>query len=100
MDDRSNVFYSSEGNPEVWETKPDGYFTEEEWKAAHPEPPIQEELNAARRAGIISRLAVIDQESIRPLRALAKGTTMDYDREKLVALESEAVKLREELEAL
>lgn len=32
------VFYSPEGNPEVWEQKPDGYFTPEEWDVAHPDP--------------------------------------------------------------
>ena len=39
-------FYSPEGNFEVWDTKPDGYFTEEEWREAHPEPvyvPTKEE---------------------------------------------------------
>ena len=34
-----NVFYSPEGNPEVWDTKPDGYFTEEEWEAWNPLQP-------------------------------------------------------------
>ena len=34
----SNVYYSPDGNPEIWETKPDGYFTPEEWAAAHPTP--------------------------------------------------------------
>jgi hypothetical protein len=32
------TFYSSTGNPEVWAEKPDGYFTPEEWTAAHPPP--------------------------------------------------------------
>lgn len=31
-------FYSPEGNFEVWEKKPKGYFTVEEWQAAHPSP--------------------------------------------------------------
>ena len=34
----SNVYCSPDGNPEIWETKPDGYFTAEEWHAAHPAP--------------------------------------------------------------
>lgn len=42
------TFYSSNGNPEVWAKKPKGYFTEEEWKKAHPDPeptpPTEEEL--------------------------------------------------------
>jgi len=43
-------YYSPEGNYEVWEEKPDGYFTLEEWLELHPselpEPyvPTPEEL--------------------------------------------------------
>ena len=39
-------FYSPKGNFEVWDKKPEGYFTEEEWKQLHPEPvyvPTKEE---------------------------------------------------------
>ena len=32
-------YYSPQGNFEVWETKPDGYFTEAEWAEMHPTPP-------------------------------------------------------------
>ena len=32
-------YYSPEGNPEIWDTKPEGYFTEEEWEKLHPIPP-------------------------------------------------------------
>lgn len=28
----TNTYFSPEGNPEVWEVKPKGYFTPEEWK--------------------------------------------------------------------
>lgn len=37
-------FYSPEGNYEVWESKPEGYFTEDEWLELHPpkEPEPQE----------------------------------------------------------
>lgn len=39
------TFYSPDGNPEVWEIKPDGYYTPEEWAALHPPPePTLEEL--------------------------------------------------------
>lgn len=43
-------FYSPQGNFEVWDEKPDGYFTEEEWAEFHPpEPyvPTKEEKLAA-----------------------------------------------------
>lgn len=36
------------GNHEVWDTKPTGYYTEEEWAALHPAPkPTKEEKLAA-----------------------------------------------------
>ena len=39
------TFFSPNGNPEVWNEKPDGYFTPEEWRALHPPPePTLEEL--------------------------------------------------------
>lgn len=30
-------FYSPDGNIEVWDVKPYGFFTEDEWKTNHPE---------------------------------------------------------------
>ena len=42
------TFFSPTGNFEVWDKKPDGYYTEDEWYAAHPTPipppPTVEEL--------------------------------------------------------
>lgn len=32
-------YYSPEGNYEVWDSKPDGYYTEEEWSELHPPVP-------------------------------------------------------------
>lgn len=31
-------YYSPKGNLEVWDTKPEGYYTEEEWAELHPAP--------------------------------------------------------------
>lgn len=31
-------FYSPTGNLEIWQEKPDGYFTTEEWAELHPAP--------------------------------------------------------------
>lgn len=34
-------YYSPEGNPEVWDKKPQGYYTVEEWQELHPYvPPV------------------------------------------------------------
>lgn len=35
-------YYSPSGNLEVWDTKPEGYFTEAEWAELHPAPPPPE----------------------------------------------------------
>lgn len=44
------TFYNPEGNAEVWATKPDGYYTLEEWAALHPPPtPSLDELKTAKR---------------------------------------------------
>jgi hypothetical protein len=36
------TYYNPNGNPEVWDTKPDGYYTEAEWAEMHPAPPPPE----------------------------------------------------------
>ena len=33
------TYYNPNGNPEVWDTKPEGYFTPEEWAELHPPVP-------------------------------------------------------------
>jgi hypothetical protein len=44
------TYYNPNGNPEVWDTKPDGYYTVEEWQELHPPVPYvptkEEQLNA------------------------------------------------------
>lgn len=43
-------YYSPDGNIEVWDTKPDGYYTVDEWQELHPyiQPtPTKEEQIAA-----------------------------------------------------
>lgn len=45
------TFFSPKGNPEVWATKPDGYYTPEEWATLHPMPaPTFEEVKALKIA--------------------------------------------------
>ena len=48
------TFYSPEGNPEVWEKKPKGYFTPEEWDTAHPPVNIEMSLDDLKAAKIAS----------------------------------------------
>lgn len=53
------VYYSSEGNPEIWEEKPLGYLSEEEWEQAHPEVIPEITLEEAKALKLIQ----IDRET-------------------------------------
>jgi hypothetical protein len=55
---------------------------------------------AMRRAEILARLAEIDAASVRPLRAIAQGDTVQADHDRLAALDAEAASLRTELAGL
>ena len=49
------IYYSPNGNAEVWQTKPDGYFTPAEWAALHPQPePTLEEVRESKMAEMMS----------------------------------------------
>jgi hypothetical protein len=65
-----------------------------------PAPPSPEELAQARIAAIKAELEEIDRQSIRPLRAIAKGVATDEDTDKLAELEGRAEGLRAELAEL
>ena len=69
------------------------------WSDTPPEP-TPEERNAQRRAEILARLKEIDADSVRPLRAIANNEAVQADRDKLAALDAEAVTLRQELAGL
>jgi hypothetical protein len=49
---------------------------------------------AVRLEQIDARLAAIDAEALRPLRAVVTGAATQFDTDKLAALESEAAALR------
>ena len=36
-------YYNPDGNLEVWDEKPQGYYTVEEWQEMHPAPPPSKE---------------------------------------------------------
>lgn len=54
----ADIYYSPDGNPEIWEEKPAGYLTAGEWKEAHPlpvpDPPTLEEAKAAKLDEIVA----------------------------------------------
>lgn len=60
----------------------------------------QEKVNSKRKNEIYFRLSGIDIEALRPLRAVALGNAVNFDTEKLEALEKEANELRLELKDL
>lgn len=68
-------YFSPDGNPEVWDEKPSGYYTEEEWAALHPapEPPLDE----VKAAKIAELKGVRDAKEVEPI-ATNKGL-FDYD---------------------
>ena len=68
-------YYSPQGNLEVWDTKPDGYYTVEEWAALHPapEPPLDE----VKAAKIDELKGVRDMKEVKPITT-DKGV-FDYD---------------------
>lgn len=62
--------------------------------------PTAEQLTEQRKAEIKARLVEIDNESIRPLRAIASNTAVKFDNDKLNSLEAERVDLTNELVTL
>ena len=62
-----------------------------------PEPPTQEALAEQRVQAIHSTLDRLDRSSVRPMRAMLKGTHTEFDTEKLAEIEAQAEALRAEL---
>jgi hypothetical protein len=62
--------------------------------------PTAEQLAEQRRDEILSRLAQIDMDLIRPLDARDEGTATGYDTQKLADLRAEKRTLRAELAEL
>jgi hypothetical protein len=94
-------------------TCPSGYFTDTEFIteddiesgvaeliAATFSPKTQAEKDTERKSTILTRLSAIDTERIRPLAAIATQTAVQFDHDKLAALEEEAATLRAELATL
>jgi hypothetical protein len=51
-------YYSLDGNLEVWETKPNGYYTVEEWQELHPAPAPPEPTTEEKLAELDSQYNV------------------------------------------
>ena len=68
-------YYSPDGNIEVWNDKPAGYYTEEEWAALHPPPAPT--LDEAKAAKIDELKSIRDTKEVEPITT-GKGI-FDYD---------------------
>ncbi len=68
-------YYAPNGNLEVWNKKPNGYYTVEEWEALHPtpEPPLDE----VKAAKIDELKGTRDMKEVEPVTT-DKGV-FDYD---------------------
>ncbi|UQZ90704.1 hypothetical protein C4J81_16435 [Deltaproteobacteria bacterium Smac51] len=110
MDDtqKTTIYYSPNGNPEVWVEKPQGYFTEQEWLNRHPEPePTVADTIALRMSELQTKLDALDAEFLttRVLAGLALGDEYalgEYDKHEKLAkpLRDQWRSLKDELDSL
>lgn len=70
-------YYSPSGNCEVWDAKPTGYLTEEEWAALHPPPPPPEPTPADLIAEYDAALEARIDDALRA-RGYTKREPSDY----------------------
>ena len=84
-------YYSPQGNIEVWEDKPSGYFTIEEWQELHPAPLPPEPTTEEKLAQLDSEYQSQKQELISQYTDdMLHGDTeaMDADREAMTKLDA------------
>lgn len=86
-----STFYSPTGNPEVWASKPDGYFTPEEWATLHPAPkPTLEEVREFK----LNELASSFNQRVSGSVMTTGGYKMQFDTTDAIKMEG-AIKLLE-----
>lgn len=86
-----STFYSPTGNPEVWNEKPNGYYTPEEWAALHPAPkPTLEEVRESK----FSELAYSFDQRVSGFITTTGGYKMQFDTSDAIKMEG-AIKLLE-----
>ncbi len=74
--DNMPTFYSPNGNAEVWTSKPNGYYTLEEWRALHPEPePTLEEVCESK----LSELVYSFNQRVSGVVQTSQGYSMQFD---------------------
>ena len=100
------TYFSPTGNPEVWEAKPAGYFTQEEWERAHHAPiPTLNEIKQDKLAEIATAYDSVLAYVIAPegkdalAAALAVADFTADDPEGLAFIRAQLAGRKEELEA-
>jgi hypothetical protein len=93
-------YYSPTGNFEVWETKPDGYYTENEWKELYPEP-----IYVSTKAEKLMQLEVQYEADKQEIKKYLMDAILSGDDETVAELKEEMADIeagyqskREELE--
>lgn len=85
-------YYSPDGNIEVWEEKPQGYYTVEEWEEMHPapappEPTTEEKIEALDHQYNSDKAILMSQYT---------EADIDGDEELKTSVKAELVALREQ----
>lgn len=88
-------YYSPEGNLEVWDTKPEGYFTEEEWAELHPAPPAPEPTTEEKLAALDAQYNADKAELV----AQYTDSLMHDDEETAEAIKQEMAELDAQYDA-
>lgn len=97
-DKSGGLFWLDDGDVDGWKSQEWQGVSEGEAEAIRED--IRADMPVDRRSQIAARMAQIDAESIRALRAVARGKAVKADADKLGALETEAEALRMELAAM
>lgn len=84
------TFYSPDGNAAVWASKPEGYYTLEEWQTLHPAPkPTLEEVRESK----LSELAYSFNSRVSGFITTTGGYKMQFDT-------SDAIKMQGAIQLL
>lgn len=91
----SNKYYSPDGNLEVWDTKPEGYYTESEWAEMHPAPPPPEPTKEEKLAALDAQYNADKAELV----AQYTDSLMHDDEETAEAIKQEMAELDAQYDA-
>lgn len=94
-------YYSPDGNIEVWDEKPQGYFTVEEWQEMHPAPEPPEPTKEEKLAQLDSQYEADKAEIMKYYVDSVIHMDVDLTNEladEMILLDRQYKKDREEIE--